>query len=164
MAQDMAHIDVNAVLGFDAGPDNFYNAPVPPWVAGATPGWYYGSNPEKYPDLWCLHDVRNLIFCITWETVLSLFWSIIQIVHVQIPVVLSQRSTLSYSKTSAYATTNDYNQDGGHYDHDHDYCNCYCNRNPRSFGWLSPDIQQHYCRRTSRWLHDIRSRWNSFRY
>ena len=52
-----AMVDVNAVLGFDTGPDNFYNAPTPPWVAGATPGWYYGPNPEKYPDLWCLHEV-----------------------------------------------------------------------------------------------------------
>ncbi|KAF8955848.1 hypothetical protein BDZ97DRAFT_1672913 [Flammula alnicola] len=52
----IAPIDVNAVLGFDGGPDNFYNAPIPPWVAGATPGWYYGPNPQKYPDLWCLHD------------------------------------------------------------------------------------------------------------
>ncbi|KJA19552.1 carbohydrate-binding module family 1 protein [Hypholoma sublateritium FD-334 SS-4] len=51
-----ALVDVNAVLGFDTGPDNFYNAPTPPWVVGATPGWYYGPNPQKYPDLWCLHE------------------------------------------------------------------------------------------------------------
>jgi len=54
-------IDVNAVLGFDAGPDNFYNAPTPPWQPGAVPGWYYGPNPQKYPDLWCLHDVNQPI-------------------------------------------------------------------------------------------------------
>lgn len=54
-------IDVNAVLGFDAGPGNFYNAPIPPWQPGAVPGWYYGPNPQKYPDLWTLHDVSLLI-------------------------------------------------------------------------------------------------------
>ncbi|KDR70775.1 hypothetical protein GALMADRAFT_46054, partial [Galerina marginata CBS 339.88] len=56
-AEMLAQIDINAVLGFDAGPDNFYNAPTPPWVAGATPGWYYGPNPQKYPDMWTLHDM-----------------------------------------------------------------------------------------------------------
>ncbi|KDR67275.1 hypothetical protein GALMADRAFT_283615 [Galerina marginata CBS 339.88] len=56
-AEMYAQIDINAVLGFDAGPDNFYNAPLPPWVDGATPGWYYGPNPQKYPDLWTLHEM-----------------------------------------------------------------------------------------------------------
>lgn len=58
VADQYVLVDVNAVLGFDTGPTNFYNAPVPPWVPGAVPGWYYGPNPQKYPDLWCLHDVR----------------------------------------------------------------------------------------------------------
>lgn len=66
-------IDVNAVLGFDAGPDNFYNAPTPPWKPGAVPGWYYGPNPQKYPDLWCLHDVRSHIFCLTFQILIYCF-------------------------------------------------------------------------------------------
>ncbi|KAF9557012.1 hypothetical protein CPC08DRAFT_640812 [Agrocybe pediades] len=52
----LASVDVSQVLGFDAGPDSFYNAPNPPWVAGSSPGWYYGPSPENHPDMWCLHD------------------------------------------------------------------------------------------------------------
>jgi len=58
-AQMMASVDITQVLGFDAGPDNFYNAPTPPWKAGSSPGWYYGPSPQNHPDLWCLHDVSN---------------------------------------------------------------------------------------------------------
>ncbi|KAF8622815.1 hypothetical protein AX15_006737 [Amanita polypyramis BW_CC] len=38
--------------GFSAG--NHYNAPIPPWVVGAQPGWYYGNYPGNHPGLFCL--------------------------------------------------------------------------------------------------------------
>ncbi|KAK0239418.1 hypothetical protein EDD85DRAFT_449279 [Armillaria nabsnona] len=28
---------------------NFYGAPLPPWVQGGKPGWYYGDHPERVP-------------------------------------------------------------------------------------------------------------------
>jgi len=71
-AQMMASVDITQVLGFDAGPDNFYNAPNPPWVAGSSPGWYYGPSPQNHPDLWCLHDVSNRNVKVLFRSVLKL--------------------------------------------------------------------------------------------
>ncbi|KDR74146.1 hypothetical protein GALMADRAFT_269631 [Galerina marginata CBS 339.88] len=44
--------DINFVLGgFDLSAGNFYGSPIAPWKPGSKPGWYYGNNPNLFPDL-----------------------------------------------------------------------------------------------------------------
>ncbi|XP_006462998.1 hypothetical protein AGABI2DRAFT_194039 [Agaricus bisporus var. bisporus H97] len=40
--------------GFDLSNNNHYGAPIPPWVSGSKPGWYYGPHPGDHPHLPCL--------------------------------------------------------------------------------------------------------------
>ncbi|KAF4612039.1 hypothetical protein D9613_003800 [Agrocybe pediades] len=46
--------DLIGILGFDLTEGNKYNSPIPPWLHGSKPGWYYGNNPFAYKDLPCL--------------------------------------------------------------------------------------------------------------
>lgn len=49
--------------GFDLTNTNHYGAPIPPWVAGHKPGWYYGPHPGSHPELPCLGGVRQRTLC-----------------------------------------------------------------------------------------------------
>ncbi|XP_006462991.1 hypothetical protein AGABI2DRAFT_194032 [Agaricus bisporus var. bisporus H97] len=40
-----------AQLGADLTVNNYYGSPRPPWKSGSKPGWYYGTHPEKHPDV-----------------------------------------------------------------------------------------------------------------
>ncbi|KAF9054287.1 hypothetical protein BJ165DRAFT_699570 [Panaeolus papilionaceus] len=52
-----------AVTGFDLTPQSKFNAPSPPWVKGAKPGWYNGKHPQKYPFLPCVSWWYNPWLC-----------------------------------------------------------------------------------------------------
>ncbi|EAU87630.1 hypothetical protein CC1G_09727 [Coprinopsis cinerea okayama7 len=47
-------LDPVRLLGVDFSARTNYNAPRPPWVGGAVPGWYFGPHPERHPKLFCL--------------------------------------------------------------------------------------------------------------
>ncbi|KAG6873099.1 hypothetical protein C0995_002942 [Termitomyces sp. Mi166 len=49
--------NTSVLLGIDLSVDNHYGAPIPPWVAGHQPGWYFGSHPDLYPELTCLEGL-----------------------------------------------------------------------------------------------------------
>ncbi|KAF9445374.1 hypothetical protein P691DRAFT_675758 [Macrolepiota fuliginosa MF-IS2] len=40
--------------GLDLSNTNHYGSPIPPWLPGSKPGWYYGPHPGDHPDLPCL--------------------------------------------------------------------------------------------------------------
>jgi len=51
-------VEVTVAIGFNLTVQNSYGAPIPPWVAGALPGWYDGQSPALYPDLPCLGNAQ----------------------------------------------------------------------------------------------------------
>ncbi|KAG2005983.1 hypothetical protein CC2G_002343 [Coprinopsis cinerea AmutBmut pab1-1] len=52
-------LDPVRLLGVDFSARTNYNAPRPPWVGGAVPGWYFGPHPERHPKLFCLVGVST---------------------------------------------------------------------------------------------------------
>jgi len=51
-------VEVTVAIGFNLTVQNSYGAPIPPWVAGALPGWYDGQSPALYPDWPCLGNAQ----------------------------------------------------------------------------------------------------------
>lgn len=53
-------LDLGSLFGgFDLTSANHYGSPIPPWVPGSKPGWYYGPHPGDHPNLPCLGGVRT---------------------------------------------------------------------------------------------------------
>lgn len=46
-----------AVVNNDLTAKNHYGSPLPPWVHGSKPGWYFGPHPGAYPGVPCLNSV-----------------------------------------------------------------------------------------------------------
>jgi hypothetical protein len=57
-------LDMNSLFGgFDLSNTNNYGSPLPPWVHGNKPGWYYGPHPRDHPNLPCLGGVGFSTSC-----------------------------------------------------------------------------------------------------
>ncbi|KIK09524.1 hypothetical protein K443DRAFT_671425 [Laccaria amethystina LaAM-08-1] len=55
---DFSSISLQSLLGgIDVSSGNKYGAPKAPWIAGSTPGWYFGSSPSKFKTLPCLSGI-----------------------------------------------------------------------------------------------------------
>ncbi len=53
------NLNLNGLFpGFDLTSANHNGSPLPPWVSGSKPGWYYGPHPGNHPELPCLGGVR----------------------------------------------------------------------------------------------------------